>query len=449
MVAEPYFIMSSNIKNPPLLEKSTSYDSWKLSLQMWQVVTDLKVEQQGPAVFLSLTDKAKDAVSELGIEVIKTADGVNKILEKLEKIYKKDSVDAAYDAFEAFINYKRESGTKISHFITEFERLYSKAKPHGCELSDGILGYFLLNQANLSTDHNKLVRATISKLDLIEVKTKMLKVFGSSELSVQEPESLNIKVEDLNLSEKEQPSEDVLYGQVRYGGGSGRGAYARGRYYAQGNQFQNRGSRGGGSGLGNLARGKSMATSSNRKAVKMRCYICESVMHFAAECPHRTYLCEEEEIEDSHEITLYQSNLVTQREYNIFVAEASDSAILDCGASSTVAGKLWFDSYCQGLSDVKQNSIKISESKSIFKFGSGERFASLFRAVIPATIGNNEIFITTDVVNSSIPLLLSKEAMKRANTEIDFMADTVKMFGQKQSVYSTKSGHYSGQYSKI
>ena len=50
--------------------------------------------------------------------------------------------------------------------------------------------------------------------------------------------------------------------------------------------------------------------------------------------------------------------------------------------------------------------------------------------------------IKTDVIESSLPLLLSKASMKKANTNINFKDDKVTMFGEEVSVKVTKSGHY-------
>ena len=41
-----------------------------------------------------------------------------------------------------------------------------------------------------------------------------------------------------------------------------------------------------------------------------------------------------------------------------------------------------------------------------------------------------------------IPLLLSKESIKKANTEINFETDTVVMLGEQQDLLATTSGHY-------
>ena len=69
-------------------------------------------------------------------------------------------------------------------------------------------------------------------------------------------------------------------------------------------------------------------------------------------------------------------------------------------------------------------------------------FTSLYKMTIPATIGKVDVSIETDVINTNIPLFLSKASMKSANTEINFKDDTVRMLGQKQEVIVTSSGHY-------
>ena len=74
---------SKNIKNPPPLEKSLTFELWEKKVELWQAVTDLKPEQQGPALVLALTDKAQDEVLDLPTAEIKAVGGVQKILAKL------------------------------------------------------------------------------------------------------------------------------------------------------------------------------------------------------------------------------------------------------------------------------------------------------------------------------------------------------------------------------
>ena len=64
------------------------------------------------------------------------------------------------------------------------------------------------------------------------------------------------------------------------------------------------------------------------------------------------------------------------------------------------------------------------------------------KVTIPAKINNTDVSIVTNSVNDDIPLLLSKEAMKKANTQINFSSDSDFMFGTKQPLLVTTSGHY-------
>ena len=49
-----------------------------------------------------------------------------------------------------------------------------------------------------------------------------------------------------------------------------------------------------------------------------------------------------------------------------------------------------------------------------FKFGGGTRLKSTAEYSLPAVIAGKEVTINTDVVDSDIPLLLSRSAMKKA-----------------------------------
>ena len=286
------------------------------------------------------------------------------------------------------------------------------------------------------------MRATISKLDFEEMKTKLKKIFGCG----GDSDDLNIKIEDVNIADEE----DVLYGQYGrfnkrpYRGGyqgsygSSRGGYSRGygrgKMMNEGSQYRH-----------DYAKDKNF-NKFDKRNLKMKCSFCQSICHQAFDCPDKIYFGterdEEDEKDEIQDVVLYQSNLLTKEEYSTFIAECSVSAILDSGASATVAGESWFRSYYEGLNEKQQESVEYSDSKSTFKFGSGDKYPSLFKVKIPATVGSKEISICTDVVETDVPLLLSKEAMKKAGTEINFVNDTVTMFGEEQKVEVTRSGHY-------
>ena len=83
--------MSTNIKTPPSLSKSTSYETWLKEIQIWQTFTDLEPKKQGPAIFLTLEGQAREAVLELDVANISASDGVDKVITKLNGLFLKDN----------------------------------------------------------------------------------------------------------------------------------------------------------------------------------------------------------------------------------------------------------------------------------------------------------------------------------------------------------------------
>ena len=77
-----------------------------------------------------------------------------------------------------------------------------------------------------------------------------------------------------------------------------------------------------------------------------------------------------------------------------------------------------------------------------FKFGDGNKLNSLYHVILPCVIADIEVRIITDAVNSDIPLLLSKDTMKKAGTCLNFEDDTVMMLKKKIPLSCTSSGHY-------
>ena len=104
--------MSNMNKSPPLLSKTKSYDDWLKLVEVWRQFTTLEPEKQGPAVVLTLEGEAQDAVLELDTSEITQTDGIDKIITRLNKIYKKDEPTQKYNALEAFETYK----TQINNF---------------------------------------------------------------------------------------------------------------------------------------------------------------------------------------------------------------------------------------------------------------------------------------------------------------------------------------------
>ena len=117
-------------------------------------------------------------------------------------------------------------------------------------------------------------------------------------------------------------------------------------------------------------------------------------------------------------------------------------ALLDSGCTKTVCGETWLKFYMDTLTTDDTALIVTEPSNAVFKFGDSKMIKSKKRVKIPAIIANMPVMISTDVIEYDIPLLLSKDSMKKANTQIDFKDDKVHIFGQKVDLFFSSSGHY-------
>ena len=96
--------------------------------------------------------------------------------------------------------------------------------------------------------------------------------------------------------------------------------------------------------------------------------------------------------------------------------------------SNCITGKAWISNYIDALTD--DDKVKVTERKSdtVFKFVDRKLFSSLKSVTIPAKIGLEYINIMTDVIDTELSLLLSKNAMKLAKVSIDFNNDIINIF---------------------
>ena len=122
--------MSMNIKTPPSLAKCSSYETQLKEIKIWQTFTDLAVKKQGPAIFLTLEGRAREAVLELDVDKISAESGVQEIINKLDTLYLKDKTQSAFEAYDTFEKFRRPKEMSMSEYINEFERLKSKIESY-------------------------------------------------------------------------------------------------------------------------------------------------------------------------------------------------------------------------------------------------------------------------------------------------------------------------------
>ena len=95
---------------------------------------------------------------ELSEEVISGENGVDAIINRLNRIYKKDETLENYMVLEKSETSKRPENIKISDYLNKFEQLYNKTKSYRTQMSHNVLAYWLLKSANLPELHKQMVK---------------------------------------------------------------------------------------------------------------------------------------------------------------------------------------------------------------------------------------------------------------------------------------------------
>lgn len=464
--------MANEVQNPPVFDDETNYDNWIKDLEIWELFTTTALNKRGPRLYLSLKGKARDLARELTGGEIGSETGVQKIVDKLNGHYQKDKVQQAYIKLENFENFMRPSKMSIADYITEFEKLNNEVKK--CEMDgDGVMAYKLLHHANLSETEVNLIKATMTRLSYNEIKEKLQRIFNDMTSKPSVKSESAIKVESTFYAENE-PEEAYYtnnYSQVR-----GR---PRGRYRGESSRGDNYRARG--NNMSNYNRGQNMNYRGGTRKLNppdetgeaSKCAICGSCFHWARNCPdayenqsgynkgkpvHFNYdegsqdnQKEENNTrfpmfisqKDTTEIHIFKSDEVNhKKELDIFLGESLSSAVIDSGAPDTVTGTAWLEDFMNKLTDEEKMLVTRKSSHKSYKFGDMPAVTSKETISLPMTIASREVMLTTDVVDVNVPLLMSKNALKKAGAVIDFKEDTIQIFGTTENLLESSSGHY-------
>ncbi len=388
-------------------------------------MTDVPKKKQSLAVILnSLTGQGKAKALEMGLDILNADTGLDNLITELDKLFKQDTIDLAYSAYTQFDKYVKTEDTHMLEYILEYERRYHQCEKYEMKLPDAVLSFKLLDGANLSQKERQLVLTAASDRQFQTMKSSLKRIFGESDNSFTSKEGgatgISIKQETAYIAQDRNKS---------------RFHQDKGQKYSR--NFDN-------------THGSTVTKGSNpinKYGKRSRCIICQSTCHWAKACPHKDEIedvklaegRDEHLVEENCNITLLTKEIAHNE---ILMTESFGCAVIDTACTSSVCGKKWYDQYIDSLSPDERNSVSTQESKKIFRFGDGGPVTPLYASTIPAKIGNTSCSINLEVVNADIPLLLSKDAMKRASTVLDIEHDEVFMFGKQIPVEFTSTGHY-------
>ena len=123
--------------------------------------------------------------------------------------------------------------------------------------------------------------------------------------------------------------------------------------------------------------------------------------------------------------------------------ETIGCAVLDTGCNVNVCGAKWLEEYEDMLDEYDKGRVKECKSDKYFRFGDGKSVQAHKRVKIPGYLGKEKIDIETEVIESDIPLLLSKAFMKTIGMVINLGDDRIYWKkGEVKDLKITSTGHY-------
>ena len=418
----------------PIFGGDKSYDRWKEETKAWQLTTSVEKKKQALSIALALPEGSevrRRIFEESGdIGELNADDGVDKLIVRLDKWYKKDNLSAAYDAWTKFDTCKKLHDATMDHYISEFMRRNNEMKKYNVKIPNSILAFKLLDNASLDFKDKQIALTAVSFedeekiLDLMQQSLK--KFFSSQEAFSDNSQACSTAANASSITIKSEPvfNTEEIHATQKMGRSDYRG-------YA-GNRGRSRGR--------NLSYGRgSFKDSSFKNSYGRKCYSCGSEYHFSPKCPQNTYISENKEEESM--VNCHEETFNVQNNCKL-IKESINYAILDTACTSTVCGVEWLNMFIEGLKPEDKTKIKEEKSDSTFRFGDGKIYESLKKVSLPVKIAGKDERITTDVVECFIPLLMSKKSMKKGRMKIDLENDTAWVKERQIKLDCTSSGHY-------
>ena len=442
--------MASSVKvSPPSLKEAKTYESYKKELKMWSAVTDVPKEKQGNLIALSLPNESKfgnnikeRVLERLSVSELGKAEGLKSLVEFLDEELASDATTDLVNKWDEWFDFVRKPNQTIDQFIGDYELLVSRLEAAGQKLSEEIKGFALLKKAGLSSLERTLV---ISRLDLDksqsiykDIKIQCTNLLGKAMKQSEQAKDFNVKLEPAYLAEHEDTLATMGYYKRVDGGANGKKEWKNKGFNRQknGNQRQ-------------LYKPNRKQNPKGRDGKVLTCLACGSFLHLIKDCPDKVesvHVAEEsaegndDVFENLEKLVLFTDN---SSEMSRFTAETINSAALDTCCTSSVAGEKWLRVYLESLpKDLKGLVQGPLEGMKSFQFGNLGILKSGGSYKIPINPVGKISIIDIDVIDSDIPLLLSKKEMQKHGMTIFLMEDKAEVQGTKVSLKTTSAGHY-------
>lgn len=460
---------SARLAVPVLKNTSGSeYLEWKKLAQMWRRLTKVKKEEQASYVVLSglANQEAKTIGLGLSDTELNADDGLDILIAELDKAFQKDDDARGYEAWLLLKNFVKKPDASYQEYCSQFNRLRKEAADFDVQVSDTTFAFMLLDGAHLPKNERLIILSVAmssavssgGKLEPSKIEHALKRLTESKTTPSDNNNEFDaLKINDTVTSQNQYfenqfpPNSEALIMQ------SNRGGYQRGQWpRSRSTRGYNRGNRGDfrgnfrGTENRNFNNNNNFNSNNASPPVGRSCYRCQSPAHFLRDCPHPP--AGESSLVTNGERGPFEEDIfLTYGEGNSVFATSSlpdfcnetKHAIIDCACTKTVCSNKWLDDFLLSQ-NVQYNSNVVYESTdSKYTFGDSRRSVAKFAAVLPVCMGGVKFKIRVDVIDGSLPLLLSRPTLQRLKAVLNFDDDSLSFCGgPKIHLNRNRAGHY-------
>ena len=479
--------------DPPDLNKFDNYEDWRNNVLLWQGFTDYRPERMGAMLAYQLPNKSlahgdliqKDLFCVIPVsELLNDTNGVDRVIKFLDGHIGKKERESELEAFDKIWSYRRTSEQTILEYLKEHERFYNKCRTLGITFTDTCSAFIVMLGAKLNETQAELVKAVIdiekeekSKNMYTAVKTKMKDMLSNSlgNIATGGPAKTNAEAFVADHSEA-------------YAAWQKKSSYKKNYTSNYNNNYNKKAAYNSSSG------NRSSFTKQDKDANAMnpidritgkplKCKTCGSFRHFNRDCPYNKFQSKDNsnfnrkkgkvylvnvENSDEEDALLSQFDKVTsdaeseeekeggekdqtekvffttdKEELSKFTAESINCAALDSCCTSSVSGQKWMNIFLASAPGEIKKLIKGPyKSKKTFQFGNQGILPTTMAYTIPIIVAGQQHSIEVDVIDSDIPLLMSKSHMKKLGITLNMANDTASINGKQIRVDTTSAGHF-------
>ena len=422
----------------PTWEESTSFEGWKKEVMIWSKAKG-RPERKTQMLVEYLKKDTRKGMKELVVnEFIENEEfdyenetALNTILDKIKDFIDESKWNKTIKLVKDFKLFKQEDGEKNKEFVTRFTTFETRMKNVGTELPKFWLAAELVTRSKMNSLQKHNIMATIETED--------------------SPNILNIlkkKLRDLDACDEGEPKRTFFTDNSRQRSFDRRHGSNRGRSFSR-DRNQHRSSSRHRDGRHSFQKdgrstsrhrdgyGKPSFHKDGRSPSKHRDGHGRTSFQKDGRASGQTEVKENPSSGNTPKYT-YHVTLKIDNRRSIFENEVENKALVDSGCPEMVAGLSWLKTF-ESSQGAEFPTVKRADT---FKMGN-DNFKTLMYKRIPVRIGELEEELEVGIIDTEIPLLISKKKLKEWGGRIDFQENTLYLRKSGETIHmeETSTGH--------